>query len=112
MIGRNILTSGVTHQGLCTMWSCSVAIHSNRRTSGRHPHGGSREDKFCLLQREYGDDEESLPVAGMDRLSIQRELWYRCSSDSGSVMGSSTEGNSATDEGQRPEISSAEGASK
>ena len=70
-------------------------IHSYRRTGGRHPHKGSREDKVCLLQRETGDDEESLPVAGMDRLSIQRELWYRGSSDSGSVKGSITGGNRA-----------------
>ena len=48
----------------------------------------------------------------MDRFSIQRELLYRCSSDSGSVKGNSTEENIATDEGHCPEISSAEGASK
>ena len=43
---------------------------------------------------------------------IENELQYRCSSDSGSVMGSSTEGNSAVDEGQQPEINNAEGALK
>ena len=48
----------------------------------------------------------------MDRLSIQREFWYRGSSDSGSVKGNSTGGNNATDGGKSPEISSAEGASK
>ena len=48
----------------------------------------------------------------MDRISIQRELWYKCSSDSGSVKGSNTKDSNAADEGQCPEISSTEGASK
>lgn len=59
---------------------------------------------FYLLQRENGDDEESLLVAGMDRISIQRKLWYRCNSDSGSVKGSSTEDNSAVNERQQQRV--------
>ena len=81
------------------MRSCTVLVHSNRIASGRYPHEGSREDKACLLQREDGDDGESLPVEGMDRLSIQRELWYRCNSDSGSVKGNNTRDNNVADEG-------------
>ena len=56
------------------MQRCIVVVHSNRRTSGRHSHEGYGEDHVCLLQREDGDDQESILVAGMDRIKIQREL--------------------------------------
>ena len=100
------------YQRLCPTRRCTVAVHSNRRTSGKHPHEGSREDKVCILQRKDGDDEESFLVEGMDIISIQREMLYRGSSDSGSVKGSSTKDSSAANEGQRLEISSTEDASK
>ena len=82
------------------------------RRSGGYSHESFGEDKVCLLQSEDGDDQESIPVARMDRIRIQRELQYRCNSDSGRVMGSSTEGNNAADEGQQPKINSTEDASK
>ena len=76
------------------MWSCAVAVHFNRRTGGRHPHKGSRKDKVCLLQREDGDDEESLPVAGMEDSVFRGSCSTDAASDSGSVKGSSTGGSS------------------
>ena len=69
------------------MWSCSVAVHSNRRT------GGSGKDKVCLLQREDGDDEESLPVAGMENSVFRGSCGTDVASDSGNVKGSNTGGN-------------------
>ena len=31
----------------------------------------------CLLQREYGDDQEFISVAEVDKFGIERELQYR-----------------------------------
>lgn len=83
------------------MGNCTIAVHSYRRTSGGYPHESSGKDKFCLFQRNDGDDQESISVAGMDKLRIQWELQYKWSSASDSVMASSTEGSNAEDEGHQ-----------
>ena len=78
-----------------------VIVHSNRRIGGRHPHKGSGKDKVCLLQREDGDDEESLPVAGMEDLVFRGSRGIEATSDCGSVKGSGTGGSSAANEGSK-----------
>ena len=44
----------------------TVTVHSDKRTSGRHSHQGSRKNKLCLFLGEDGDGEESISVAEMD----------------------------------------------
>ena len=70
------------HQRLCPTRGSIVEVHPNRRTSGKHPHQGSRKNKVCLFQGEDGDGEESVSVAEADSIRS-------CSAtvSSGSVMG-------------------------
>ena len=92
-------------QRLCPTRGSTVEVHSNKRIGGRHSQQGSRKNKVCLFKGEDGDDEESVSVAEVNSIGsfnatvssgsamgsmmqhIERELQYRCSSDSGSVMG-------------------------
>ena len=112
MIGRNTLTSGVTSSGIGYNMELFNYSTLQQEKGGRHPHQGSGKDKVCLLQREDGDDEESLPVAGMEDSVFRGSCGTDVASDSCSAMGSSTKGSNTADEGQQSGINSAEGASK
>ena len=51
------------------------------------------KEKVCLLQREDGDDEESLPVVGMEDSVFRESCGADAASDNGSVNDNSTRGN-------------------